>query len=555
MSDAAAPEPKLDFVRQIVADDAASGKWQGQVVTRFPPEPNGYLHIGHAKSICLNFGIAKEFGGHCNLRYDDTNPTKEDDEYVRAIETDVRWLGFDWGENRFFASDYFERMYELAERLIEAGKAYVDDQSLDEIRASRGTVTKPGTPSPNRERSVADNLDLFRRMRAGEFPNGAKVLRAKADMASPNMHLRDPLMYRIVHASHHRTGDQWCIYPMYDWAHGLEDSFEGVTQSICTLEFENHRPLYDWFMDQFPELHHSQQIEFAKLNLTFTVTSKRRTLELVESGIVSGWDDPRLPTISGLRRRGFSPEAIRNFCAEIGVTKFESTTDYALLEHHLRKDLNLSSPRTMAVLHPLSVTISNPDALPSEVTVPVNPERPEDGDRTVPVSATLAIEADDFMEDAPKKFFRLAPGRTVRLRGLGFITCDEVIKDGDAVTSLVCRYEPMDADLGDRKVKATMHWVSQEHAVSAEVRLYEHLFLLEDPTAVAEGEDWKAQLNPNSLEVLTDCLVDPSLATAPALARCQFERLGYFCVDPDSSPDQPIFNRTVPLRDAWAKKK
>ena len=555
MTDAAPSETKLDFIRQIVADDQAAGTWGGQVVTRFPPEPNGYLHIGHAKSICLNFGIAQEFGGRCHLRYDDTNPTKEDEEYVRAIEEDVRWLGFDWGEHRYFASDYFDRMYDLAVQLIEAGKAYVDDQSLEEIRTNRGSVTTAGTPSPFRDRSPAENRDLLERMKAGEFDEGSKVLRAKIDMAHPNMLLRDPLMYRIVKASHHRTGDTWCIYPMYDWAHGLEDSFEGVTHSICTLEFENHRPLYHWFLDQLPELHHSQQYEFAKLNLTYTITSKRRTLELVQEGIVTGWDDPRLPTISGLRRRGFSPSAIRSFCAEIGVTKFESTTDYALLEYHLRKDLNLTSERTMAVLNPLAITVTNPDALPESVSVPRNPEDPEAGERSVPVSAALAIEQDDFMEEAPKKFFRMSPGRTVRLRGLGYLTCDEVVKDGDAVVELRCTYEPMDADLGERKVKATLHWVSREHAIAAQVRLYDHLFTQEDPTDVPAGEDWKTRLNPDSLTVLSGALVDAELAGQPALTRVQFERLGYFCIDPDSRADKPVFNRTVGLRDAWAKSK
>jgi len=550
-------ERKLDFIRQIVADDCRTGKWGGQVVTRFPPEPNGYLHIGHAKSICLNFGIAAEFGGRCHLRFDDTNPAKEEDEYVRAIQEDVRWLGWDWGEHLYFASDYFQQMYDWAVQLIKAGKAYVCDLSAEEIRDYRGTLTEPGRPSPWRDRSVEENLDLFERMKNGEFPDGSRTLRAKIDMAHPNLNMRDPVMYRILHAQHHRTGDAWCIYPMYDWAHGLEDSIEGVTHSICTLEFENHRPLYDWFLDALG-IHHPQQIEFARLNLTYTVMSKRKLLRLVQEGHVRGWDDPRMPTISGMRRRGFSPEAIREFCRVIGVNKFNSTVDVQLLEHCLRQDLNKTSPRVMAVLRPLKVVIENyPEGQVEYVEAINNPEDPSAGTRKVPFGRVLYIEQDDFMEDPPRKFYRLAPGREVRLRYAYFVTCTDVIKDADGrVVELRCTYDPAtqggDAPDG-RKVKATLHWVSAEHAIDAEVRLYDHLFSRPDPDNVEEGHDFTEALNPQSLEVLAGCKLEPSLAQARPLDRFQFERLGYFCVDPDSTPERPVFNRTVTLRDTWAK--
>ena len=546
-----------DFIRQIVAKDIEEGKWGGKVITRFPPEPNGYLHIGHAKAICLDFGIAQEFGGRCHLRFDDTNPTAEEEKYVQAIMEDVRWLGFDWGEHLYFASDYFEKMYDYAVELIKQGKAYVDDLSAEEIRQYRGTLTSPGKPSPYRDRSVEENLDLFARMRAGEFPDGAKVLRAKIDMASPNLNMRDPVMYRIIHAHHHRTGDKWCIYPTYDWAHGLEDSIEGITHSICTLEFENHRPLYDWFLDQLG-VHHPRQIEFARLNLTYTVLSKRRLLELVEAGLVNGWDDPRMPTISGLRRRGYTPQAIREFCRRIGVNKYNSIVDIALLEHCLREDLNKRAPRVMAVLNPLEVVIDNyPDGETEYLDAINNPEDPSAGTRKVPFSKTIYIEQDDFMENPPAKFYRLAPGREVRLRYAYFITCKDVVKDSTGkVVRLHCTYDPAtrggDAPDG-RKVKATLHWVSARHAIEAEVRLYDRLFLKEDPTDVEEGHDWKENINPDSLKILTNCKVEPSLAGAAPLSKYQFERLGYFCVDPDTTEDKLIFNRTVPLKDTWAK--
>ena len=546
-----------DFIRQIVAKDIEEGKWGGKVITRFPPEPNGYLHIGHAKAICLDFGIAEEFGGRCHLRFDDTNPTAEEEKYVEAIMEDVRWLGFDWGEHLYFASDYFEKMYDYAVELIKQGKAYVDDLSAEEIRQYRGTLTSPGKPSPYRDRSVEENLDLFARMRAGEFPDGAKVLRAKIDMASPNLNMRDPVMYRIIHAHHHRTGDKWCIYPTYDWAHGLEDSIEGITHSICTLEFENHRPLYDWFLDQLG-VHHPRQIEFARLNLTYTVLSKRRLLELVEAGLVNGWDDPRMPTISGLRRRGYTPQAIREFCRRIGVNKYNSVVDIALLEHCLREDLNKRAPRVMAVLNPLEVVIDNyPDGKVEYLDAINNPEDPSAGTRKVPFSKVIYIEQDDFMENPPAKFYRLAPGREVRLRYAYFITCKDVVKDSTGkVVRLHCTYDPAtrggDAPDG-RKVKATLHWVSARHAIEAEVRLYDRLFLKEDPTDVEEGHDWKENINPDSLKILTNCKVEPSLAGAAPLSKYQFERLGYFCVDPDTTKDKLIFNRTVPLKDTWAK--
>jgi glutaminyl-tRNA synthetase len=562
---------RLDFIRTIVAEDIKSNKWNGRVVTRFPPEPNGYLHIGHAKSICLNFGIAAEFGGRCHLRFDDTNPEKEEQEYVNSIIEDVRWLGWDWGEHLYYGSDYFEQMYEYALQLVEKGKAYVCDLAAEQTRQYRGTLTGPGKDSPYRNRSVEENLDLFERMKAGEFPDGSRTLRAKIDMSHANVNMRDPVMYRILHASHHRSGDKWCIYPMYDWAHGFEDSIETVTHSICTLEFENHRPLYDWFIDAVNEgrtddgsgpwgkkIHHPQQIEFARLNLTYTVMSKRRLLNLVQEGLVGGWDDPRMPTISGIRRRGYSPESIREFCQLIGVNKFNSTVDIALLEHCLREDLNKTSPRVMAVLRPLKVVIDNyPEGQTEELDAINNPEDPNAGTRKVPFSRELYIEREDFMEEPPKKFFRLAPGREVRLRYAYFVTCTDVVKDANGeVIELHCTYDPAtrggDAPDG-RKVKSTLHWVSAQHAIEAEVRLYDHLFTKENPDDVAEGENFKSNLNPNSLEVLTSCRLEPSLTEAVPLSRYQFERLGYFCVDKDSTKEKPVFNRTVTLRDTWAK--
>jgi glutaminyl-tRNA synthetase len=550
-------EARLDFIRQIVADDLKTNKWDGRVATRFPPEPNGYLHIGHAKSICLNFGIAAEFGGTCNLRFDDTNPEKEEQEYVNSIIEDVRWLGWDWDDRLYFASDYFEQMYQYAVQLIKAGKAYVCDLSADEVTQYRGTLTRPGKDSPYRNRSIKENLALFERMKAGESPDGSRTLRAKIDMSHPNLNMRDPVMYRILHATHHRTDDEWCIYPTYDWAHGLEDSIEKITHSICTLEFENHRPLYDWFLDQLG-VWHSQQIEFARLNLSYTVMSKRKLLQLVQQGRVRGWDDPRLPTICGLRRRGYSPESIRNFCQVIGVNKFNSTVDIALLEHCVREDLNKTSPRVMAVLRPLKVVIENyPEGLVEEMDAVNNPEDPSAGTRKVPFCRELYIERDDFMENPPKKFYRLAPGREVRLRYAYFVRCVDVVKDpGGQIVELHCTYDPAtrggDAPDG-RKVKSTLHWVCARDALDAEVRLYENLFTKEDPDDVPQGQDFTANLNPNSLTVLTDCKVEPSLKNAKPLQRHQFERLGYFCVDPDSSNGRLIFNRTVTLKDEWAK--
>ncbi len=550
--------PSTDFVRSLVAEDLKTGKFDGRVQTRFPPEPNGYLHIGHAKSICLNFGVAEEFGGLCNLRFDDTDPTKEDAKYVEAIKADVRWLGFDWGDREFYASDYFEQLYEWAVQLIEADKAYVDSQSLDQIRQNRGSVSEPGRESPDRNRSVAENLDLFGRMRAGEFEDGAHVLRAKIDMASRHLIMRDPIMYRIRHAAHHRTGEEWCIYPMYDFTHGQSDSIEGVTHSICTLEFENNRLLYDWYLDQL-NVDHPQQIEFARLNLTYTVMSKRKLLELVEEGAVSGWDDPRMPTLVGLRRRGYPPEAIRKFCERIGVTKYGSVTEIRLLEHTLREDLNKRAPRVMAVLRPLRVVIDNyPEDRVEELDAVNNPEDPGMGTRKVPFSRVLYVEQDDFREDPSKKFFRLAPGREVRLRYAYLITCTDVVRDERTgkVVELRCTYDP--ATRGGsapdgRKVKATLHWVSADHSIPAEVRLYDHLFNKENPDDV-EGADFKENLNPDSLETLTACRVEPSLANAASGSRCQFERQGYFCVDSvDSCEGALVFNRTVSLRDPWAK--
>ena len=546
-----------DFIRDIIREDIDNGKNDAQVHTRFPPEPNGYLHIGHAKSICLNFGLAKDFGGQCNLRFDDTNPTKEEDEYVNSIIEDIKWLGWDWGENLFFASDYFGKMYELAQKMIKQGKAYVCDLSGEETRKLRGSLTEAGENSPFRDRSVEENLDLFEKMKNGEFPDGSKVLRAKIDMASANMNMRDPVMYRILHANHHRTGDKWCVYPMYDWAHGLEDSFEGITHSVCTLEFEDHRPLYDWFIDQLG-IHHSQQIEFARLNLTYTVMSKRKLLELVEQNHVSGWDDPRMPTISGMRRRGFSPESIQTFCRTIGVNKQNSVIDYALLEHCLRKDLNITSNRVMAVLDPLKVVITN---FPEDGVDPLeavnNPEDASQGTRMVPFSKELYIEREDFMEDPPKKFFRLAPGREVRLRYAYFLTCQEVIKDENGeVVELRCTFDPEtrggNAPDG-RRVKATLHWVSAEYAVDATVNEYEHLFTKENPEKVGRKAVFTDNINTESLKRISGCKLEPYLASVKPFERVQFERLGYFCADKDSTPENPIFNKTVGLRDVWAK--
>ena len=550
-----APE-RLDFVRQIVADDLACGKWDGRVATRFPPEPNGYLHIGHAKSICLNFGIAAEFNGTCNLRFDDTNPVKEEEEFVKSIKEDIRWLGCDWDDRLYFASDYFPQMYEFAVQLIKQGKAYVCDLTAEQIRHYRGTLTEPGKPSPHRERCVEENLDLFERMKNGEFPDGSKTLRAKIDMSHPNINMRDPIMYRVLHATHHRSGDNWCIYPMYDWAHGLEDSLEKITHSVCTLEFENHRPLYDWFLDQLG-IFNSQQIEFARLNINYTVMSKRKLAKLVRDKHIAGWDDPRMPTISGMRRRGYSPASIRDFCKTIGVNKFNSTVDFALLEHCVRQDLNKTSPRRMAVLDPLKVVIENyPEDQTEQLEAINNPEDESAGTRLVPFSRELYIERADFMEEPPRKFFRLAPGREVRLRYAYFITCTDVIKDADGnITELRCTYDPEtrggDAPDG-RKVKATLHWVCAKSALDAEVRLYDHLFTKEDPSETEEDQDFTANLNPDSLKI-SKCKIEPSLAEAKSLERFQFERVGYFCVDKDSTPDTPVFNRTATLKDTWQK--
>ncbi len=548
---------RRDFIREIVLADNASGKHDGRVATRFPPEPNGYLHIGHAKSICLNFGIARDFGGTCNLRFDDTNPVTEDVEYVDAIEKDVRWLGFSWDDRLYYASDYFQQLYDCAETLIKDGKAYIDSQSADEIRQRRGTLKAPGTDSPYRTRSAAENLDLFRRMRAGEFPDGAHVLRAKIDMGSPNINMRDPVLYRIRRAHHHRTGDAWCIYPMYDYAHPISDAIERITHSICTLEFEDHRPLYDWLIENLPALPgRPQQIEFARLNLTYTVMSKRKLLQLVNESRVAGWDDPRMPTISGMRRRGFTPEAIRRFAEAVGVAKRENVVDVGLLEFYVREDLNKSAPRAMAVLRPLKVVIENyPDGQAEEMDVVNNPEDASAGTRKVPFSNVLYIERDDFMEDPPKQFFRLAPGREVRLRNAYFITCRAVIKDASgAIAELRCTYDPAtrggDAPDG-RKVKATLHWVSAAHAIDAEVRLYDRLFTVENPGG--GDADFLTQLNPHALDVVRGGKLEPSLASAPFGARFQFERLGYFIVDPDSTPGALVVNRTVTLKDIWAR--
>ena len=547
-----------DFIRQIIAKDIEINKNGGRIHTRFPPEPNGYLHIGHAKAICLNFDIAAEFGGLCNLRFDDTNPTKEEAEYVESIKKDIRWLGFGWDDRLFYASDYFDQMYRYAVQLIKTGKAYVCDLGIDEIREYRGTLTEPGKDSPYRNRSIEENLDMFERMRAGEFEDGSRVLRAKIDMASSNMNMRDPVMYRIIRAAHHRTGSKWCIYPTYDWAHGLEDSIEGITHSICTLEFENHRPLYDWFLDRL-NIHHPQQIEFARLNLTYTVMSKRKLMELVKGGYVNGWDDPRMPAISGLRRRGYSPESIRVFCKHIGVARADSVVDIALLEYCLREDLNKHSLRVMGVLDPLRVVIDNyPEGKMEELDAINNPEDPSIGTRKVPFSRILYIEKEDFMETPLKKFYRLALGREVRLRYAYFIKCVDVVKDKNTgeISELHCTYDPAtrggDAPDG-RKVKATLHWVSAVHSLEAEVRLYSHLFTKEIPEDVEEGEDWKDNINPDSLNVLKLSRVELSLKDAKPGTRYQFERKGYFCVDSDSSGEKLVFNLTVSLRDRWAK--
>jgi glutaminyl-tRNA synthetase len=549
---------KLHFIEQIIEDDQRTGKWDGRVHTRFPPEPNGYLHIGHAKSICLNFGLAAKYAGQCNLRFDDTNPTKEEDEYVESIKEDVRWLGFDWEDRLFYASDYFEQLYQWALQLIRDGQAYVCDLTAEETRGYRGTLTEPGKDSPYRDRSPQENLELFERMRAGEFPDGTRTLRAKIDMASPNLNMRDPVMYRILHATHHRTGDKWCIYPMYDFTHGQSDSIERITHSICTLEFENHRPLYDWYCRALG-IYHPQQIEFARLNLTYTVMSKRKLLTLVKEGRVSGWDDPRMPTICGLRRRGYTPASIRAFCDKIGVAKFNSTIDMAVLENSLREDLNRRAARRLAVLRPLKVVIDNyPEGQVEQMEAVNNPEDASMGTRQVPFSRELYIEQDDFREDPPKKFFRLAPGREVRLRAAYIIKCVEVVKDeAGNVAELRCTYDPESksgTSTAKRKVKGTLHWVSAPHAFQAEVRLFDHLFKELDPEDVPEGEDWHVNLNPNSLEVLPECYLEPSLQEAQPGDHFQFERLGYFVADRvDSQPQQPIFNRSVPLRDSWAK--
>jgi len=546
----------MDFIRAAVMEDLKAGRYS-RVHTRFPPEPNGYLHIGHAKAICIDFGIAAEFGGQCNLRFDDTNPVKEEVEYVESIQQDIRWLGFDWEDRLYYASDYFEQLYEYAVKLIKKGKAYVCDLSADEIREYRGTLTEPGKESPYRDRTVEENLELFARMRAGEFPEGSRTLRAKIDMASGNINLRDPVMYRIIHAPHHRTGDRWCIYPMYDFAHGQSDSIEGITHSLCSLEYEDHRPLYDWYLDAL-EIYHPRQIEFARLNVSSTVLSKRKLLRLVQDGHVKGWDDPRMPTLSGLRRRGYTPEAIRDFCDRIGVAKKDSTVDIALLEHCLREDLNKRAPRVMGVLKPLRVVIENyPEGQVEELAAVNNPEDVSAGTRGVPFSRVLYIEQDDFRENPPPKYYRLAPGREVRLRYAYFLKCVDVVKDEQGnVVELRCTYDQ--ATRGGhapdgRKVKATIHWVSAAHAVPAEARLYDRLFVKEDPDDVDEGQDFLANLNHNSLEVFTGCRVEPSLAGARTGSIYQFERQGYFCVDPGSANGKLVFNRAVSLKDEWAK--
>ncbi len=552
------PAPSADFIRAIIDEDIANNKWNGRIATRFPPEPNGYLHIGHAKSICLNFGIGRDYKGITHLRFDDTNPSKEEQEYIDSILTDVRWLGFDWGEHLYYASDYFEQLYNWALKLITDGLAYVCDLNADQIREYRGTLTAPGKNSPYRDRSVEENLDLFKRMRAGEFPDGSRVLRAKIDMASPNLNMRDPVLYRILKVPHHRTGDKWCIYPMYDYAHGQSDSIERITHSICTLEFENHRPLYNWFIEKLG-IWPSQQIEFARLNLTFTVLSKRKLLELVERKLVSGWDDPRMPTLSGLRRRGYTPEAIRNFCARIGVSKTDSIVDINLLEHFLREDLNKRSPRVMGVLDPLKVVILNyPEGQTEQLEAVNNPEDPAMGARQIPFGREIFIEREDFMENPPSKFFRLTVGREVRLRYAYFIICVGVVKDERTgeIKELHCTYDPATrgGDSPDgRKVKSTLHWVSATDNIEAEVRLYENLFSVENPNEAPEGGTWLDNYNANSLCVLKRCPIEKSLADANVGDRYQFERKGYFCVDSDSRPGALVFNRTATLSDAWAK--
>jgi glutaminyl-tRNA synthetase len=549
----------LNFIQEIIEEHNLTGRFDKRVQTRFPPEPNGYLHIGHAKSICLNFGLAAEYKGLCNLRFDDTNPCAEDVEYVDSIQADVRWLGFDWDRRLFYASDYFEQIYGYAVELIKLGKAYVCDLDGEAIRKYRGTLTEPGRNSPYCDRSVAENLDLFARMRAGEFPDGSRTLRAKLDMASPNLNLRDPVIYRILRARHHRTGDRWCIYPMYDFAHGFCDSLEKITHSICTLEFENHRPLYDWFLEQL-NLYHPQQIEFARLNLTYTMMSKRKLLELVRENRVAGWDDPRLPTLSGLRRRGYTPEAIRAFCKRIGVAKFNSTVDYAVLEQCIREDLNVRAPRVMGVLRPLKVVVENlPEGKTEELDAVNNPENPSAGFRKIPFSREIFIERDDFREDPPKQFHRLAPGREVRLRYAFFLRCEKVVKDPKTGEPIELRATIDPATRGGdspdgRKVKGTIHWVSAKHAKRVEVRLYDHLFQKENPDEAPEGGDYRMNLNPQSLEIIKDCPVEPMLGEAGTGQHFQFERMGYFFTDPkDSKPGAPVFNRTVTLRDSWAK--
>ena len=548
---------KTDFIREAVREDLKKGKNGGKVHTRFPPEPNGYLHIGHAKSICLNFGLADEFSGKCNLRFDDTNPTKEESEYVESIKKDISWLGFDWGDREYYASDYFEKLYEYAVLLIRKGKAFVCDLSADEIRQYRGTLKTPGKESPYRSRPVEENLKLFEEMKNSKYEDGSRVLRAKIDMSSPNLNMRDPIMYRILHETHHRTGDKWCIYPTYDWAHGQSDSIEDITHSICTLEFEDHRPLYNWFLEQLA-IHRPRQIEFARLNLTYTIMSKRKLLELVKEKHVNGWDDPRMPTLSGIRRRGYTPEAIRNFCSQIGMAKADSTIDIAFLEHFVREDLNKKAPRVMGVINPLKVVIDNyPEGRFEELDAINNPEDLSAGKRKIPFSKILYIEKEDFMEDPPKKFYRLAPGREVRLRYAYFIKCNDVIKDKDGnITELHCTYDPEtkggDAPDG-RKVRATLHWVSAEHSIKAEIRLYDRLFLKENPLKTQGSEDYRDNINPDSLKVVTDCMLEPSLAKAAPGDIYQFERLGYFSVDPDTTEDNIVFNRTSTLRDQWAK--
>jgi glutaminyl-tRNA synthetase len=565
-ADTTAPTQSQDFIREIVAADVAAGKNGGKVVTRFPPEPNGYLHIGHAKAICLDFGVASEFGGYCNLRFDDTNPVKEDVEYVDSIKEDVQWLGFHWHQREYYASDYYEQLYQFAEHLIRKGVAYVDSLSADEIRAHRGTLTEPGKDSPYRTRSAEENLDLFRRMRAAEFPDGAHVLRARIDMRSPNITMRDPVLYRIRHADHHRTGSAWCIYPMYDFAHPLSDAIEGVTHSLCTLEYADHRPLYDWVIEHSVPGRHGHggggphQYEFARLNLNYTVMSKRKLLQLVEQKHVTGWDDPRMPTVSGLRRRGYTPESIRDFCARVGVAKKENVIDVGLLEHCVREDLNRRAPRAMAVLRPLKLVLTNyPEGQSEQMAIANHPDESSLGSRKVSFGREIFIERDDFMEDPPKKFFRLAPGREVRLRNAYLVTCTEAIKNAAGeIVELRGTYDPAtrggDAPDG-RKVKATLHWVSAAHAVDAEVRLYERLFTSEDPEAAAAktGADFASEINPHSLDVLTGCKIEPSLDGAAPGTRYQFERQGYFCADPDSRAGAPVFNRTVSLKDSWTK--